>query len=125
MFKIPLGLNDKSYCPIVKQENLADLIRAMRFIIWDEITIQHWYAAGTVDRACRDLLNTPHCSFGGITVVFGGDFQQILPVVRNGYRADIVFASLLPSQLWAGIEVRRLKQNMHLVNDPDAQVCSS
>jgi hypothetical protein len=125
MFKIPLKPDDHSYCPITKQGNLADLIRATRLIIWDEITMQHRYAAETVDRTCRDLRNTPDRPFGGITVVFGGDFQQILPVVRNGSRADIVFASLLRSGLWNGIETLKLKQNMRLVNDPGAEAFSS
>ena len=74
-----------------------------------------------MDRTCRDLLNSPHHPFGGITIVFGGDFQQILPVVHNGSRADIVFASLLQSTLWNGIEILRLVQNMRLVGDPSAQ----
>ena len=117
--------DDKSYCPIPKQGNLADLIRATNLIIWDEITMQHRYAAETVDRTCRDLLNTPDRPFGGITVVFGSDFQQILPVVRNGARADIVFASLLRSTLWNQINVLKLTQNMCLVNDPDSETFSS
>jgi len=125
MFKIPLKPDDKSYCPIPKRGNLADLIRATNLIIWDEITMQHRYAAETVDRTCRDLLNTLDRPFGGITVVFGGDFQQILPVVRNGARADIVFASLLRSTLWNQINVLKLTQNMRLVNDPDSETFSS
>ena len=125
MFKIPLKPDDKSYCPIAKEGNLANLIRATRLIIWDEITMQHRYAAEAVDRTCRDLLNTPDRPFGGITIVFGGDFQQILPVVRNGSRADIVFASLLRSALWDGIKVLKLTQNMRLVNDPGAREFSS
>jgi ATP-dependent DNA helicase PIF1 len=32
--------------------------------------------------------------FGGKTVVLGGDFRQILPVVPKGGREDIVSASL-------------------------------
>jgi hypothetical protein len=125
MFKIPLKPDSNSYCAIAKQSNLADLIRATRLIIWDEITMQHRFAAETVDRTCRDLLNTPDRPFGGITVVFGGDFQQILPVVRNGSRADIVFASLLRSTLWNNIRVLRLTRNMRLVNDPDSRQFSS
>ena len=125
MFKIPLKPTENSYCPIPRQGNLADLIRATRLIIWDEITMQHRHAAETVDRTCRDLLGTPDRPFGGITVVFGGDFQQILPVVRNGSRADIISASLLQSTLWHGIEVLRLRQNMRLANDPDAWEFSS
>ena len=37
--------------------------------------------------------------FGGIATVFGGDFAQILPVIRRGTRADIVAASLQRSFL--------------------------
>ena len=121
MFKIPLKPNNQSYCPIAKEGNLANLIRATRLIIWDEITMQHRHATEAVDRTCRDLRNEPDCPFGGITVVFGGDFQQILPVVRNGSRADIVFASLLRSPLWDGIKILKLIRNMRLANDPDAQ----
>ena len=58
MFKIPLRPNNNSYCPIEKQGNLADLIQATRLIIWDEITMQHQYAAEAVDQTCCDLLNT-------------------------------------------------------------------
>jgi hypothetical protein len=32
--------------------------------------------------------------FGGKTIVFSGDFRQVLPVVRKGSRAQIVGASL-------------------------------
>jgi len=62
-----------------------------------------------------------------ITVVFDGDFQQILPVVRNGSRADIVFASLLRSRsaAWDCVEASRPKQNMCLTNDPNTQLFSS
>jgi hypothetical protein len=41
MFKIPLSLNLDSTCPIRKEGRLAALIRNMRLIIWDEITMQH------------------------------------------------------------------------------------
>jgi hypothetical protein len=38
--------------------------------------------------------------FGGKTVVLGGNFWQILPIVPKGGREDIVSASLLRSHLW-------------------------
>jgi hypothetical protein len=37
--------------------------------------------------------------FGGKTMVLGGDFRQILPVVPKGGRKDIVNAPLLRSHL--------------------------
>ena len=36
-----------------------------------------------VDRSLRDILKVDK-PFGGIVVVFGGDPQQILPVVHHG-----------------------------------------
>ena len=122
MFGVPLKPDDKSYCSITKHRQLANLIRATRHIIWDEITTEHQYTTETVDRTCRDTADRPS---GGIAVVFGGDFQKILPIVRHGSRADIVFASLLRPPLWDGIEVLKLKRNMHLANDPDARAFSS
>lgn len=47
--------------------------------------------------------------FGGITVVFGGDFRQILPVIENGDRQDIVSACINRSYIWDTIKLFTLK----------------
>ena len=125
MFKIPINLNQDSTCPIPKEGKLASLIRATRHIIWDKITMQHRHAAEAVDRTCRDILGKHNQKFGGITVVFGGDFQQILPVVYKGTREDVVSASLLRSVLWMDIKVLKLTRNMRVASDPNAQAFSS
>ncbi|XP_074346595.1 uncharacterized protein LOC141685390 [Apium graveolens] len=52
--------------------------------------------------------------FGGITVVFGGDFRQILPVVEKGNRQDIVSICINRSYIWDEIMFFTLKQNMRL-----------
>jgi hypothetical protein len=57
-----------------------------------------------------------------MTVVFGGDFQQILPVVPKGSKEEIIAASLQRSYLWSLIKILRLCQNMRLESDnPHAQ----
>jgi ATP-dependent DNA helicase PIF1 len=38
--------------------------------------------------------------FGGLVVVFGGNFQQILPVVPRGTRENVVAATLNRSSIW-------------------------
>nr|GFA99185.1 ATP-dependent DNA helicase PIF1-like [Tanacetum cinerariifolium] len=38
--------------------------------------------------------------FGGKVVLFGGDFRQILPVITNGGRQDVVNATINSSNLW-------------------------
>ena len=59
-------------------------------------------------------------SFAGITVVFGGDFQQTLPVVVKGTREDAVQATLQRSLLWNDIEVIHLHQNMRIDANTDS-----
>lgn len=47
-------------------------------------------------------------------MVFGGDFQQILPVVIKGGREQVVGACLQRSRLWQHVEKLHLTQNMRL-----------
>jgi hypothetical protein len=66
-----------------------------------------------VDRSLRDLLNVDS-DFGGIPVLFGGDFRQTLPVIPQGSREQIVGAAFCRSRLWQRIRLRHLRQNMRL-----------
>jgi hypothetical protein len=92
-FKIPIpALNDSS-CSIKKGTDLHGVIKETSIIIWDEAPMQHKYAIEAVDRTLRDLLDKD-VLFGGITVLFGGDFCQTLPVVAHGSREQVVGASL-------------------------------
>ncbi|XXG54052.1 hypothetical protein AAC387_Pa03g2026 [Persea americana] len=54
--------------------------------------------------------------FGGLTVALGGDFRNILPVVKRGKREDIIAASLSRSEIWKYCEVLNLTENMRLQN---------
>ncbi|KIJ57519.1 hypothetical protein HYDPIDRAFT_73410, partial [Hydnomerulius pinastri MD-312] len=58
-------------------------------IIWDEVPMQNRYVIECVDRTLRDLLDVDD-DFGGIPVLFGGDFRQTLPVIPHGSREQIV-----------------------------------
>ncbi|GJW15995.1 ATP-dependent DNA helicase PFH1-like protein [Tanacetum coccineum] len=49
-----------------------------------------------------------------MTMVFGGDFRQVLPVIPKGSRQDIVSASLKQSYLWNHYKVLKLTMNMRL-----------
>ena len=78
-----------------------------------EAPMLHRHNHEAVDCTLHDIQNCDQ-SFGGLTVVFGGDFKQILPVIVKGSRAQIVSASLCRSRLWGFIEVLRLTENMRL-----------
>jgi ATP-dependent DNA helicase PIF1 len=52
--------------------------------------------------------------FGGLVVVSGGDFRQILLVVPRGTRGDVVVASLNRSSIWQHVRILKLHTNMHV-----------
>jgi len=67
-----------------------------------------------VDRTLRDARGN-QLPFGGATMLAGGDFGQILPVVRNGNEAQILNAAIIRSPLWQHVERSRLTQNMRVL----------
>ena len=120
MFKIPIeGLSQQSFCCIPKDSVRADLMRAVKCIIWDEIGPQHRYTIKTLDHTLHDLTDKDE-PFGGITMLMGGDFQQTLPVIPKGSHEEILNATITHSHLWNDIHIIHLHQNMHLHDDPQA-----
>jgi len=110
IFVLPIEINEDSICANDKTSNCEDLLRETSLIIWDEVPMQHRHCQKAIDRTLRDLC-TNDVTFGGMTIVFGGDFRQILPVIVKGSREKIVGASLRRSMLWSRMQILRLKQN--------------
>ncbi|GJQ97788.1 ATP-dependent DNA helicase PIF1-like protein [Tanacetum coccineum] len=52
--------------------------------------------------------------FGGKVLMFGRDFQQMMPVVANGNRQDVVHAAINTSYLWKHFTVMMLMVNIRL-----------
>jgi hypothetical protein len=99
-FKIPLTLDDKQGCGFTKQCGTAKLLQQASLIIWDEASMTKRQAVEALDYSMCDIMGRKDLPFGGKTIVFGGDFRQVLPVVRKGSRAQIVGASLRKLYLW-------------------------
>lgn len=115
MFSIPIPVENNSVCPVEKEGTKADLFRQTKLIIWDEASMQHRYAYEAVDRMLQDVRNDAR-PFGGITVLFAGDFRQCLPVVPNGSRGQIIAATLKKSLLWEKIHRFKLEENVRLMS---------
>ncbi|GKB66773.1 ATP-dependent DNA helicase PIF1-like protein, partial [Tanacetum coccineum] len=84
-FVIPLELVENSTCGIKQNTHLAELLQQVELIIWDEAPMTQKYAFEALDRTLRDILGYKNpCKrsviFGGVTVLLGGDFRQILPL---------------------------------------------
>jgi len=53
--------------------------------------------------------------FGGKTMLLGGDFRQVLPVVEGGNRLDTIDASITNSYLWDHVKILKLTTNMRIL----------
>lgn len=118
-FSIPLMLLEESGCTIEKEGNKAQLLTMASLIIWDEAPMISRLAFEAFDRTMRDIMSNvvdgaSNLPFGGKTVVLGGDFRQILPVVPKRGRADIVDACINSSMLWRRCRVLKLTKNIRL-----------
>ncbi|XP_026377019.1 uncharacterized protein LOC113271382 [Papaver somniferum] len=115
-FKIPLTPDETSICNIAKNKDLAKLIQRAELIIWDEAPIMHRNALEAVDKTLKFLMDDSDKIFGGKTVLLGGDFRHVLPVIRGETRADIVSASINRSRMWSHCRVFKLTINMRIRN---------
>nr|XP_043616300.1 ATP-dependent DNA helicase PIF1-like [Erigeron canadensis] len=118
-FHIPINITEDSMCSISADSDLAGLLRKTKLIIWDEAPMINRHCFEAFERTLRDILqandmNNANKLFGGILIVFGGDFRQILPVMSRGGRQDIVNASINSSNLWKHCIVLKLTVNMRL-----------
>nr|GFC89472.1 hypothetical protein [Tanacetum cinerariifolium] len=128
-FVIPINIVEDSMCTIAADGDLVDLIREAKLIIWDEALMINRLCYKAFDRTLRDittgtLTKSSDHVFGEKVVVFGGDFRQILPVIPNGSRQDVMHAFLNMSYLWNECTVLKLTQNMQLCvgcNPKDAE----
>nr|GEZ64847.1 ATP-dependent DNA helicase PIF1-like [Tanacetum cinerariifolium] len=94
-FVIPLELMENNACSTKQGTHLAKLLQHVRLIIWDEAPMTQRYAFEALDKMLQDILGYKNKArrnhiFGGITILLGGDFRQILPVIPYAKRPEIV-----------------------------------
>ena len=80
-FKIPITLDDGAFCSFTKQSGTTKLLQTVSLIIWDEVTMMKRQGVEALDNSLRDIMDRPNLLFGGKTMVFGGDFRQVHPVI--------------------------------------------
>ncbi|XP_056688781.1 uncharacterized protein [Spinacia oleracea] len=115
-FQLPLNPDSSSTCSFTKRSKTAILLKNSSIIVWDEAPMTHRYQFEAVDRSLKDLMGND-LPFGGKIIVFGGDFRQVLPVVRNGTRAQMIDASFVRSPMWRHIRILHLRENMRSIDD--------
>ncbi|XP_050916373.1 uncharacterized protein LOC127131498 [Lathyrus oleraceus] len=88
-FKIPIDIQSNSVYGIQKQKYIANLIRVVAAIIWDEAPMTNKNFLEALDRSLQDICSNI-APFGGKVWIMGGDFRQVLPVVRKEFAEFLI-----------------------------------
>ena len=115
-YKLQFKPSPMSTCGFSKavRDQTRAVLAAAKVLIWDEAPMSHRHLYESLDRTLRFVMDRDEL-FGGLIIVFLGDFRQVLPVVRRGRRHQVVDASLKRSVLWTQIRVRNLTTNMRVM----------
>ena len=117
-FKIPVeGLDECSTCGVGGLSGRAELLKQVKFVVWDEVFMVHRHGFEAVARLMRHLRREDNLMFGGCTLLILGDLRQTLPVVPGGSRTEIVDACLTRSKkIWKKFTQMTLTQNMRVLS---------
>uniref|UniRef100_A0A6N2KEN5 ATP-dependent DNA helicase n=1 Tax=Salix viminalis TaxID=40686 RepID=A0A6N2KEN5_SALVM len=118
-FKIPFAFDESSICAIKKNTHLSNLLQKTSLIVWDELSMINRCSFEALDRSMPDVLlgydnYDKDLPFDGKTILLGGDFCQILPVIPGGTKDQIINASLTNSTLWSKFIVLTLIEKICL-----------
>lgn len=80
-------------CNIIRQSQLVSLLVYTYLIIWNEVFIQNKESIATVNTILQDICGTENL-FGDISIILGGDFAQILPIIPQRNREAQVNTSI-------------------------------
>ena len=111
LFKLPVPVTECSTCNISPTSQQAAHIKSTALFIIDEASMIPSHALHAIDLLLRDLtkLDLP---FGGKVMLLGGDFRQVLPVVRKATKVGILEQSIKSSPLWQCFNILSLSTNM-------------
>jgi hypothetical protein len=123
-FSLPIPIQENSTCNIGSEHRMWKLLKKTHLIIWDEAPMCSKKNFKAVDRTLRDVMGPPgrpvNVPFGGIPFLIGGDFAQLLPVVKNAQLSECENMSIKRCTLWSHFREYKLATNMRAANGVDA-----
>lgn len=76
----------------------------------------HRHAFAALYWTFRDITSVD-LPFGGKTIIFGGDFRQVLPVIPKGTKAELIYTSVVKALFCSQVNILKLKKNMRSRNN--------
>ena len=125
-FRLPVPVPLEGCKANVKPQSAAGrLLRDASLLVWDESPTASKAMFEAVDKCLQDIMDCT-LPFGGKTIVLGGDFRQIPPVLRYIDRHGVIAHTVAAMPWWHSGHVKRfhLTENMRAHQDkPYAQFC--
>lgn len=97
-FNIPLSCSATSTCNFSGRDKKSKMLIGVDLIIWDEVSMQNKSCIECFERSIK-LLRKNNSPFGGISIIFSGDFRQTFPIVPHGTISDQFQACLKTSYI--------------------------
>nr|XP_047140914.1 uncharacterized protein LOC100203419 [Hydra vulgaris] len=113
LFKLPVPILDNSTCNVTPNSIHGHFLSQVSLFLLDETSMIPKHALNAIDRLLKDVCNN-NFPFGGKVILFGGDFRQILPVVKRGQPAEVVEAGIKCSLHWQWVQKFKLTENMRV-----------
>lgn len=96
--KLAKGQKDAVIESVLKNKRVCKSIKAVRLLIIDEVSMMSQKIFEIIDDLCRQVKGRPFAPFGGIQVIFTGDFFQLPPV--GSYNEPETMNMCFESPLW-------------------------
>uniref|UniRef100_A0A1I7T222 ATP-dependent DNA helicase n=1 Tax=Caenorhabditis tropicalis TaxID=1561998 RepID=A0A1I7T222_9PELO len=117
-FSIPLEVSDVMACRVSFGGPEAEKLSQTDCIIWDEVCMTDRRILDAVNILFQQLKNST-LPFGGVMMIFGGDWRQILPIVETAKSFGVIKYTLKNSLLFNQFEKFKLVSNQRAITDPD------
>ena len=111
LLKIPVNCLENSTLNITKGSNLCKDLEKVKLLVYDEISMASKNILNAIDRTLRDILDDTQ-PFGGLKIIFCGDFRQLLPVKKFASPTQIISECCKYSSIWKHVKLYRLTKNM-------------
>ncbi|XP_047145390.2 ATP-dependent DNA helicase pif1-like [Hydra vulgaris] len=113
LFKLPVPILETSTCNVTPNSIHGRFLRQVSLYLLDEASMIPKHALSAIDKLLQDICNNKF-PFGGKVILMGGDFRQILPVVKRGRPADVVESCIKCSEHWQYVQRFSLTENMRV-----------
>jgi ATP-dependent DNA helicase PIF1 len=110
-FRIPIPIFPDSVSTMKANSKEAAQLKKIRVIVWDEAPMVSKDILHCVNKLLQDVCQDRR-AFGGKVMLLGGDFRQVLPVLRRAGKAQQLSSTIKQSSLWSLFKVHRLSSNM-------------